>query len=62
VLTAGQSGCAEATIFDRAAMPQGFAFEGPAIVEQSDTTTLIEPGWSGVVDQAGNLILTWQGT
>ncbi|MEA2854068.1 MAG: hypothetical protein QOE02_4087, partial [Rhodospirillaceae bacterium] len=24
--------------------------------------TLVEPGWSGVVDTAGNLILTQQGT
>ena len=35
-----------------------FAFAGPAIVQQTDTTTLVEPGWSCVVDRAGNLILT----
>lgn len=61
VLTAGLSGFAEAAILDRAAMPAGFTFKGPAIVEQSDTTTLVEPGWHGAVDPAGNLILTWQG-
>ena len=48
----------EAAILDRAAMRPGFAFAGPAIVEQSDTTTLVEPGWSGRVDAVGNLILT----
>jgi len=61
VLTAGQSGFADAAILDRAAMPVGFTFQGPAIVEQSDTTTLVEPGWRGSVDPAGNLILAWQG-
>lgn len=61
VLTAGQAGFADAAILDRGAMPAGFTFKGPAIVEQSDTTTLVEPGWHGAVDQAGNLILTWQG-
>src|SRR6202022_1544532 len=43
-----------------AALAEGCAFAGPAIVQQSDTTTLVEPGWSGVVDRAGNLILTQQ--
>jgi len=47
-----------ATVYDRDALPEGFAFAGPAIVQQTDTTTLVEPGWSGVVDRAGNLILT----
>jgi N-methylhydantoinase A len=61
VLTAGASGFADAAIYERTAMPAGFAFEGPAIVEQTDTTTLVEPGWRGTVDDAGNLILAWQG-
>jgi N-methylhydantoinase A len=61
VLTAGASGFVEAAIYERTAMPAGFAFKGPAIVEQTDTTTLVEPGWSGTVDAAGNLILTRQG-
>lgn len=46
-----------ATVYDRAAMAAGFAFAGPAIVEQSDTTTLITPGWRCRVDAAGSLIL-----
>ncbi len=46
-----------ATVYDRAAMPAGFDFSGPAIVEQSDTTTLVTPGWRGRVDAAGSLIL-----
>ena len=31
---------------------------GPAIIEQPDTTTLIEPGWWGRLDGRGNLIIT----
>jgi N-methylhydantoinase A len=58
VLVAGAAGFAEAAIYDRAALPPGFTFKGPAIVEQTDTTTLVEPDWTGTVDKAGNLILT----
>lgn len=46
-----------ATVYDRSAMPVGFAFAGPAIVEQADTTTLVTPGWRGRVDDSGNIIL-----
>ena len=46
-----------ATVYDRAALPAGFKFSGPAIVEQSDTTTLVSPGWRASVDAAGALIL-----
>ncbi|GGF50102.1 5-oxoprolinase [Azorhizobium oxalatiphilum] len=57
---AGQSAPVPATIYDRDTLPAGFRFTGPAIVQQSDTTTVVEPGWSGLVDDAGNLILTRQ--
>jgi N-methylhydantoinase A len=58
IMVAGESVPVKATIYDRAALPQGFAFAGPAIVQQSDTTTLVEPDWDCAVDEAGNLILT----
>ncbi len=48
----------EAAIYQRAAMPVGLAFAGPAIIEQADTTTLVEPGWRGTVLDNGNLLLT----
>lgn len=47
----------EATVYDRKRMAPGFTFQGPAIVEQTDTTTLVSPGWTGRVDAAGTLIL-----
>jgi N-methylhydantoinase A len=48
----------EATIYQRDTLPVGFVLQGPAVLEQSDTTTLIEPGWTARVDEAGNLLLT----
>ncbi|MEO8134293.1 MAG: hydantoinase/oxoprolinase family protein [Betaproteobacteria bacterium] len=57
VLVAGYPDFVSAKVFDRAAMTAGFTLRGPAIVEQPDTTTLVEPGWRGHVDGAGNLIL-----
>ncbi len=46
-----------AAILDRAAMPVGMQVAGPAIIEQDDTTTLLEPGWRGTVLQNGTLLL-----
>ena len=60
-MVAGETAFVAAVVYDRDALPEGFAFAGPAIVQQSDTTTLVEPGWSGIVDAAGNLILTRDG-
>jgi N-methylhydantoinase A len=33
------------------------ALSGPAVLEQPDTTILIEPGQRGVVDRFGNLVI-----
>jgi N-methylhydantoinase A len=60
IMVAGEPAPVSATIYDRDALLEGFSFMGPAIVQQADTTTLIEPGWSCIVDAAGNLILTWR--
>ena len=45
------------TIYERARLPLGARLTGPAIVEQSDTTTVIPPGVIALVDDAGNLRL-----
>jgi N-methylhydantoinase A/oxoprolinase/acetone carboxylase beta subunit len=39
-------GPVQATIWQRDAMPPDMLVSGPAIIEQSDTTTLVEPGWT----------------
>jgi N-methylhydantoinase A len=35
----------------------GHTFKGPAVVEQSDTTTLVEPDMKVRVDALGNLLV-----
>jgi N-methylhydantoinase A len=44
-------------IFEREKIPPGGTFDGPAIVEQYDTTTYVAPGWRATVDAFGNLVL-----
>jgi N-methylhydantoinase A/oxoprolinase/acetone carboxylase beta subunit len=44
-------------IYERSRLPLGARLEGPAIVEQSDTTTVIPPGVTALVDDAGNVRL-----
>jgi N-methylhydantoinase A/oxoprolinase/acetone carboxylase beta subunit len=44
-------------IYERARLPLGARVAGPAIVEQTDTTTVIPPGVTAHVDDAGNLRL-----
>ena len=58
MLTAASNGFVEARVYERARLAPGTRFEGPAIVEQADTTTLVDVGWRAEVDRRGNLILT----
>ncbi len=44
-------------IYERSRLPLGARLAGPVIVEQSDTTTVIPPGVTALVDDAGNLRL-----
>jgi len=44
-------------VYDRSALQTGNELSGPAIVQQYDATTVVEPGWSGRVDQWGTLRL-----
>src|SRR5947207_4791606 len=48
-------------IYERARLPLGARLTGPAIVEQTDTTTVIPPGVTALVDEAGNLRLRRNG-
>ncbi|MBT2233299.1 hydantoinase/oxoprolinase family protein [Nonomuraea sp. NEAU-A123] len=47
----------ECLIHDRAALAPGTVVEGPAIVEQMDTTTLVLPGSTAEVDAHRNLVI-----
>ena len=51
-------------LFDRARLRAGHVLSGPAIIEQTDSTTVIAPGWVGTVDGYENLIIgtnEWRG-
>ena len=48
----------EAPVYRRADLPAGTALEGPAVVEQLDTTLLVEPGIDAVIDEFGVIELT----
>lgn len=47
----------QAVVYERHALPVGFEIAGPAILLQSDSTTFIEPGYSGRVHASGNIII-----
>ncbi len=44
-------------IYDRAALRAGNLVRGPAIIQQYDSTTVVEPDWQAVVDGWGTLRL-----
>ncbi len=45
-------------VYDRQRLTPGLVFAGPAIVEQLDATTVVEPGDRAEIDSHGNLIIT----
>lgn len=44
-------------VFAREALPRGAVIEGPAVLEQLDSTTVLEPGNRATVDALGNLVI-----
>ena len=57
VLFSPESGPVETPVFNRYALDSGFEIEGPAIVEEAESTTVVPPGWSGEVSAASELKL-----
>jgi N-methylhydantoinase A len=55
-------GWQQATIYARDLLPIDASFDGPAIVEQMDTTIVIEPGNRVETDADGNLLIHVKGT
>ena len=48
----------ETAIYERLSLAAGETVAGPVILEQPDTTILIDPGLAGRVDEFGNMIIT----
>lgn len=56
-LTLGPGRTVEAALWRREELSAGWTGEGPAIVEQVDSTTIVPDGWSVRCDAWGNLVL-----
>ncbi len=54
------AGWQEVEAVDRTSLGAGWRVEGPAVVESPDSTCVVRPGWRGVVDQVGTLVLERQ--
>jgi len=50
-------GVHEAAVFERTELPAAFSAEGPMVVEEETTTTLVHPGQTLEVDAYGNLVV-----
>jgi N-methylhydantoinase A len=46
-----------APVYDRVKLRPGNTLHGPAVVAQDDSTTVIEPGYTGSVDRLGNILI-----
>ncbi|HEY3057928.1 MAG TPA: hydantoinase/oxoprolinase family protein [Chloroflexota bacterium] len=44
-------------IYDRDQLLAGHVVPGPAIVAELDSTTLVEPGWQGTIDEHANMLI-----
>jgi N-methylhydantoinase A len=56
-IDSSKGGVIRTTVYDRPKLPAGSVFNGPAIVEEPDCTTVIQPSWSVTVDDFGNLLI-----
>ena len=51
----------ETPYFDRTDLPVGQSMQGPAILLQTDSTTVVPPDWSFEVDRFANVVMTHDG-
>jgi N-methylhydantoinase A len=56
------TGFVDCPVYDRTRLPVGTTFDGPAIVEQMDTTTVVPPGARVAHDRFGYLHISIDGT
>jgi len=47
----------ETDIYERSSLGDGYIVNGPAIIEQYDSTTLIPPGWNAKIDKFSNIVI-----
>ncbi len=52
------TGEVEISVYERDRAPLNVPLEGPAVIEQYDSTFVLDPGWRAVLDDAGQIIAT----
>jgi len=55
------TGSVEAAVYDRTELLQGNVIDGPAIIEEAASTTVVEPGDTVMVNAFGHLVMTLGG-
>jgi len=56
-----EGGFRDTPVYQREKLPQNAKFTGPAVIEQLDCTTVIDPGNRVEIDALGNLLVSIQG-
>jgi len=56
----GHNDFIETKVYQRNEIPIGAVIQGPAIIEQMDSTSVIPPGWTALQDKYANLIVRYQ--
>jgi N-methylhydantoinase A len=57
VYFAEAGGYVDCPIYDRYSLGRGATLDGPAVVEEFDSTCVVHPGYAAQVDEFGNLLL-----
>jgi 5-oxoprolinase (ATP-hydrolysing) len=58
-VTTHMAGAAHATpVYDRATLPEGQRIDGPAVIFDAASTTVVEPGWVAAHSMRGDLIMS----
>jgi N-methylhydantoinase A len=57
----GRQGMLEAKVYDRASLPAGFAADGPAIIEEYGSTTLVWPGDRFTIGELHEIVVECSG-
>ena len=52
-----QHGWLETPVYARGRLAAGTALEGPALIEEMSSTTLLAPGQGATIDRIGNIVI-----
>jgi N-methylhydantoinase A len=58
VFDTGTGARVRAAVYARGELPPGARIEGPALIEEDQTTTVVSPGFDAAIDERGYIVLT----